>query len=524
MRVTNNMIMQNSIKNINGTKEQTSKLNDQMTSQKKITKASDDPVIAIRSLRLRNTQSQINQYYDNNISDAEVWLDNTETSLTNMKSVLNDIYVLCNDATNGDMTAENRKTVLSSLESLRDEVYSEGNSEYAGRTLFTGYKTSSTLTFLQDDSEKTYSITENLSYSDISQKSYYADSVSVPSDLTGMDSTTTIDSPTQVDNYRLRLSYDDLTSATATDSSFALTITSDGTTYTKAADNTFVDSSGNKLQYTDSSGNLQDYTFSTKSYSDWEADDFSVEDGEVVYVPETGELVLGNAVAKDLKSNKSSLSVTYDKTGFQSGEVKPEFYFDCVDTTDAQNPITYTKQDQDINYTISANTTLTVNTQASDLFGTEIGRDIDEMINAVNSAIAAQDKVSQIETLQSSSEYADDEDAQAYLSNLLTAANKELDYANDNMENLLSDGVGNFTGYVNDIALAITDVGNKGDRLDLVKTRMADQQSTIKTLISNNENKDLSEIVIEYTASYNAYQSALLAASKASSNTLLDYL
>ena len=62
MRVTNNMIMSNTKININGNKTNVNTLNNQMTSQKKISKPSDDPVIAIRALRLRSSLSQINQY------------------------------------------------------------------------------------------------------------------------------------------------------------------------------------------------------------------------------------------------------------------------------------------------------------------------------------------------------------------------------------------------------------------------------------------------------------------------------
>ena len=88
MRVTNNMIMSNTKININGNKTNVNTLNNQMTSQKKISRPSDDPVIAIRALRLRSSLSQINQYYEKNIPDAEAWLDVTETSLTNMKKLL----------------------------------------------------------------------------------------------------------------------------------------------------------------------------------------------------------------------------------------------------------------------------------------------------------------------------------------------------------------------------------------------------------------------------------------------------
>ena len=70
MRITNNMIMGNTKTNINSTKVLVDKYNTQMTTQKKISKASEDPVIAIRSLRLPTSLSHLDQYKDNNIPDA----------------------------------------------------------------------------------------------------------------------------------------------------------------------------------------------------------------------------------------------------------------------------------------------------------------------------------------------------------------------------------------------------------------------------------------------------------------------
>ena len=88
MRVTNKMIMNNSASNINSAKEVVNTRNKQMTSQKRIDKPSDDPVIAVRSLRLATTLSQVSQYYSKNIPDANQWLDITETALINIKDVM----------------------------------------------------------------------------------------------------------------------------------------------------------------------------------------------------------------------------------------------------------------------------------------------------------------------------------------------------------------------------------------------------------------------------------------------------
>ena len=55
MRVTNNMITANTKTNINANKVLVDKYNTQMTTQKKISRPSEDPVVAIRSLRMQTT-------------------------------------------------------------------------------------------------------------------------------------------------------------------------------------------------------------------------------------------------------------------------------------------------------------------------------------------------------------------------------------------------------------------------------------------------------------------------------------
>ena len=95
MRITNNMMLRNASSNINGNKINVNAMENQMSSQKKIQRPSDDPVIAVRALRLRSSLSEINQYYENNIPDAESWLEVTETALKNMEKILTDIRTQC---------------------------------------------------------------------------------------------------------------------------------------------------------------------------------------------------------------------------------------------------------------------------------------------------------------------------------------------------------------------------------------------------------------------------------------------
>ena len=74
MRVTNQMVTSSSLRNMQKSMQRVSKLNQQVTTHKKISAPSEDPVIAIRALKLRTTVDQLDQYKSKNIKDALSWL------------------------------------------------------------------------------------------------------------------------------------------------------------------------------------------------------------------------------------------------------------------------------------------------------------------------------------------------------------------------------------------------------------------------------------------------------------------
>ena len=313
MRVTNSMISRNSMINMNNNKVNVDILNNQMTTQKKISRPSEDPIIAIRALRLRSNLNELDQYYERNIPDAKSWMEVTEDALENMQTILDNIYSQCVNGATDTLTQDDRSAILKNLQSLRDQVYTEGNADCAGRHVFTGYKTNKQLTFGENESETAYTITENISYEDIEEKRYYSNDVVLPNTMDEVVVGVPIaDMPQEHANKRIRLSYEE--------------------TETLQADN---------LKYynedTESWENLGSMVLdgalvsvvTDMSYDDWAADDFYVGDTQAIYFKETGELVLGKDVANQLSTQKTQLSVTYDKKGFREGELRPEHYFDC---------------------------------------------------------------------------------------------------------------------------------------------------------------------------------------------------
>lgn len=510
MRVTNNMITTNTKTNINSNKVNVDKYNTQMTTQKKISKPSENPVIAIRSLRMSTNMSHINQYLDNNISEVNAWLDVTETALTNMKSILTDIRTQCVNGSTDTLTADDRNTILKSLKALSDQVYSEGNADYAGRTVFTGYRTSSQLTFTEDEKDTTYEIDQSFNYEDLTDHRYYYGSVDVPADA-DTECTTAIGTNTYS---RLRLAYDGTTSLDSVSYTGK-----DGTTTTMTvADSADATGADNEIVVYE---NEEAWYEATKAA---DGSGMTLGDNEVIFLKSTGELIFGKEIAHTLSQSEATVDVSYTKTGFDEGEARPEYYYDCVmSTPDLEEPLEFTKENQQIVFTISNGITIAANTQASEVFDTSIARDVDELIDVVSAAIEANAKVDKIKEMMAREQYCSKED-QAVLQTYLDAAEKEADYADDNLQKTYSQYIGNFDQYLEKVNIGITNVGSLEKRLALTKTRVENQKMTVEELQSNNEDRDISDIIIDYYASYNAYTSSLTAASKVGEQTLLNYI
>lgn len=533
MRVTNNMILRNSSYNINGTKGIVNNSMNQMTTQKKINKPSDDPVVAIRSLRLSTSLSRVEQYYKKNIPDAESWLDVTETALTNIKSLMTDIRTQCVNGATDTLTQDDRHTILSQLKALQTQIFAEGNADYAGRTVFTGFRTDQDLVFMENEKETAYNINQSFSYEKLEAFRYYTGNVEVPTtqaEVLGNG----ISDTRETDYQRLVTAYKDVSEIKELSYTYPIADGTQKVICEKQADGTIsqmvhkYDADGNEVGTATESGKL----FIYENEDEWAAATGmkEVADEDMVFIKSTGQLIMGNTVASDIRTNHATIDMNYDKVGFAKGELKPEYYFNCTDNTNPTHPVEYEKFDAegneigyDINYTVSMNQELTVNLEASDAFNSDILRDVDDLVTAVDRSIRAHEKIDSIKKMMGEAQYSSEE-YQKKLKEWLTAAQKEADYADDHMQKLYSREIGKADEYLGNVNLAITKVGCTVDQLKLTETRMSNQQETIMVLQSENDDLDVSEIIINYTAAYNAYQSSLTAAGKLSGMTLLNYI
>ncbi len=213
MRITNKIMQNNSLYNINNNKVTEDQLNTMMSTGKKLTRPSDDPVIAIRALRLRSNVTQLSQYYEKNAKDAESWLNVTADALSTITAVLTDSVKQATKGASKDLTLDDLETIITQMDALAKEYYSTGNVDYAGRYVFTGFRTDTPLTFDK---------TTTAAYTGINDE-FNASIVSESKRILGkykLDSSTVMDKSAEDAVYentivestvgRIRLSYDNL--------------------------------------------------------------------------------------------------------------------------------------------------------------------------------------------------------------------------------------------------------------------------------------------------------------------------
>lgn len=493
MRITNKMMTNNALYNINNNKNLLSNLEQQYSSGKKITKPSDDPIVAVRALKFRTNLAELNQYYEKNIPDALAWMDVTESALNTVNSIITSMNTYCNQGANDYPTAEDRNAIATNLEQLRGQLYQEGNTNYAGRYVFSGYKTDTSLVFNEATTNLKYEITEPLEAESIDRISKIVNEVDIdaydPDNLAAWDKTV----PSKIEAYRMKLSYTDVDDASI---KFSYT-TKEGTTVTNPM-------------------------IVTKSVLDDGA--YEPAAGTINFIPETGELILANDMYETLRT-ATDIKAEYVKDEFDINDLRPEHYFNCTvtDTADpAKEPVTYTKEDQPIQYEVNFNQKLTINTQGSEAFTTGICRMIDEIINAVNDVKAVEDSMAEVDKMLEDTSISNAQ--RAKLEEIKEQLKSEFTLKTAVMTEAFQRGITTTEKEQEVLNVATADLGGRYKRLQLTESRLSDQQVDFEELLSQNEDADLVDTIIKYSAAETVYNSSLSAASKLVQTSLLDFL
>ncbi|SDN43267.1 flagellar hook-associated protein FlgL [Geodermatophilus sp. DSM 45219] len=138
MRITNRAVTQTALLGLNAQQSAVMKLQQQLTSGKQISTASDSPTGTNKALQLRQDQSAVQQYAKN-ISDGQSWLDATDTALTTAINQVQRIRDLTVKAMNtGSASTSSQQAISVEVAALRESLIGVANSSINGRPLFGG--------------------------------------------------------------------------------------------------------------------------------------------------------------------------------------------------------------------------------------------------------------------------------------------------------------------------------------------------------------------------------------------------
>ena len=503
MRITNRIIQNNSLTNINNNKVLQDNLSTQLATEKKISRPSEDPIIALRSLRLRTSVNQTEQYREKNAEDAESWLKVTEDSINTLSEIITDIRKQYVKGASDTLTTADRKIILEDLESLAAEIYNTGNADFAGRSIFTGYRTSSSLTF-QEGETTDYEIYEKFTKDSLDIINY------VHKDSTDENNVY------REDIARFRLSYDALKDGA--DASLTLTFPADpGITGITGS-----------MQDLDGDGTAETFVATltpTRISENASPDPYETihgDDNAVVYVPETGEILFGSAVAGKINESETEMTVSYSKDNWNKGDLRPEHYFKCKDNTNSLEYNFDSSPEAEICYNIGVNQSIRINTNASECFNHDIARDITDIINTINDIELWETELTKLKADYNA--LPENDPARASYKTQIDAMEKTMTFANKKLSDMCSKGITKAEGYLKRNNLALTNCGTRSKRLELIQNRLDTQLDTLKELKSENEDVDMAETAVKLSSAQVAYDASLMSTSKILNQSLLNYL
>jgi flagellar hook-associated protein 3 FlgL len=137
MRVTQSMLTNNSMRNLSSSYARMGQLQDQLATGKKITKPSDDPVVAMKGMFYRSNLTGIEQY-KRNLSELYLWMDNSEAGIDQANQGLQRVRELTIKAKNGTLSDEDKKAVAVEIEQIKKDLVGVAETKVAGRYIFHG--------------------------------------------------------------------------------------------------------------------------------------------------------------------------------------------------------------------------------------------------------------------------------------------------------------------------------------------------------------------------------------------------
>lgn len=140
MRVTNIMLANNLLRNMQFNMKRLAECQDKLSSGKEIRRPSDDPVRVTTSLALRSDLGEIEQY-TKNVNDAKTWMEVTDDALASAIEVLQTAGERAVAGANDTLPQASRQAMAEEVKQLMEQMKQIANTNLGGRYIFGGTQT-----------------------------------------------------------------------------------------------------------------------------------------------------------------------------------------------------------------------------------------------------------------------------------------------------------------------------------------------------------------------------------------------
>ncbi|GCD81145.1 flagellar hook-associated protein FlgL [Parageobacillus thermoglucosidasius] len=144
MRVTQFMLANNMLRNLSNSYERLGKYQEQLATGKKISRPSDDPVVAMKGIAYREDLARVKQY-QRNIGEVHNWIDSADDALDKVGLALQRVQELVVQASTDTATPEDRKKIADEIDQIQKHIVDVANTKVGGKYIFNGADTKNPL-------------------------------------------------------------------------------------------------------------------------------------------------------------------------------------------------------------------------------------------------------------------------------------------------------------------------------------------------------------------------------------------
>jgi flagellar hook-associated protein 3 len=153
MRITNNILSQNLLRNLESAEGRMDKLQNQLSTGHKINRPSDDPAGVQNAMRLKSNISSVEQW-KSNADSALDYMNTTDGTLGEVTSMLQRVRELAVEGANGTLSTDDRTAVADEVNQISDQLHMMANTQVGTKYIFSGTATDKQLQIQDPDTKK----------------------------------------------------------------------------------------------------------------------------------------------------------------------------------------------------------------------------------------------------------------------------------------------------------------------------------------------------------------------------------